>query len=1120
MRAEIISVGTELLLGDIVNTNAQYLARELAALGFAVYNQSVVGDNAARLRAAVLEAKERSDLLVFTGGLGPTDDDLTKETVAEAFGDTLYLDEEELANLEGFFQKQGRPMPPNNAKQAMVPRRGKKLPNSHGTAPGAFFRQGGRFAVLLPGPPREMRPMFENEVRPLLEEMQDGAIRSRTLHVIGRGESDLELALLDLIGGQNPTVALYAKEGEVHVRVTARAATAEQADHMCSEMGKLIVQMLGDIVYSDDDSELPATVVGLLAARGATVALAESCTGGLLAQRITAVPGASAVFGYGAVSYANAFKRKMLGVRSGSLRRHGAVSSQVCAEMAFGAAKKGKADYGVGITGIAGPEGGSEEKPVGLVYVGVAAGRQVALRKLNVAGRDRDYVRIIATQNALDMLRRVVLGLELPGAKWFTRAQHADFERLGRPRRRGGAVLRAVVAALLVAGLVAGFLLGNYLQQKEGAAKAGVFSAQGLSYGSREYTEAVQAYIREAKATNPAVAGFVALPGGRVESLVAQTRSPQAGLPAVLRQAGAEGMAVMGENPALSAQGGNTVLAGGGALRPLLEWADTTLAGEVSRFGYFTENGVREYQVFAAAYLDEKQHQPDGFDPSVTRLESYGDYLRFLLGAQGRSLYTIPLNISQTDSFMTLRTEDPDHPGRWFFVFGRLAAAGETSVSAAATAGQPLMPAAWYEQQGLPQPDFENLYGRWLRGFLMGSVDNMDLQLQAGMPEKDSAPVLAVYPEEPEAASGAATGGSSQQAGGSQSASSSQSAESETPLTVAAALRRSSQQSLPASGAGESASVAPQVGGGAPAQSGSLAASAPASNAESASSSLPPASSSAAAESRPEPTLLRPDPRFLTVRLNGVLVRDTVANVLAAVCQSEMPAAPPEAVKAQAVAVHSWVLNQQGAGNPAPSLRGAAPSAEMRSLAEEVSGQVLSADGYNPAFSPWFAMAAQGTCPAQDLWGVSRSYLPGVATPGEARLEGWRAIISLPRADMEEILRQQGFSPEEMGEPYGWIDKIERDDSGYVKSLAVGGQSMSGLAFWREFLLQNGAPLLPSPAFELEVSGDEFHFTVYGKGHGVGLSQAGAGQQAANEGWTYERILEYYYPETSLMAWN
>ncbi|MDK2813974.1 MAG: nicotinamide-nucleotide amidase [Clostridiales bacterium] len=427
MKAELIFVGTELLLGDILNTNAQYLSKELAALGIVVHSQSVVGDNAARLATLVAQAKERSDLLVFTGGLGPTGDDLTKETVAQVFGDELVLDERELDKIKMYFECRGG-MPHNNEKQAMVPKHGEKIENTCGTAPGAVFHQNGKTAILMPGPPREMRAMFEHSVRGILQQMAGGAIVSTMLHIFGTGESALEEMVPDLIDGENPTGALYAKEGEVAVRVTARADTTQQAEALRDTLVQKFRDRLGDLIYSEqEDGTLEGTVVSQLTARRQRVATAESCTGGLLAQRITAVPGASEVFDFGAVTYAAAAKRHILGVKPASIKKYSVYSSVVAAEMAFGVQKAGRADYGVGITGIAGPDGGSVQKPVGTVYVAVALGHKVWVKRLAVEHSARQRVRRMATQTALDMLRRLTQGLPLPDTRCFGRHDVQDF---------------------------------------------------------------------------------------------------------------------------------------------------------------------------------------------------------------------------------------------------------------------------------------------------------------------------------------------------------------------------------------------------------------------------------------------------------------------------------------------------------------------------------------------------------------------------------------------------------------------------------------------------------------------------------------------------------------------
>lgn len=422
MEAEIIAVGTELLLGDILNTNAQFLSRELASLGINVHFQSVVGDNPERLESVVNLARSRSDLLVFSGGLGPTQDDLTKQTVAHAFGDELRFDEEELEKIRGFFTAWGRTMPENNRRQAYVPVHGRKIENHNGTAPGMIFedtRAPGKYAVLLPGPPSELQPMFLDTVRPWLAAMTHSALHSETLRVMGVGESHLEEKIGHLLENENPTAALYAKTAEVVIRVTARAATEDEAKAMCEDYAQKFYAILGDKIYARGDAPIEHTVVRVLKEAGATVAFAESCTGGLIAERLTNVPGASAVFGYGACTYANEIKEKMLGVRHETLEKHGAVSSETAAEMARGVRRVSGAAFGVGVTGIAGPDGGTPEKPVGTVYVALASEDATYVQKLVLTGRVRATVRQSSAQHALELVRRAALGLPQPAARRF-----------------------------------------------------------------------------------------------------------------------------------------------------------------------------------------------------------------------------------------------------------------------------------------------------------------------------------------------------------------------------------------------------------------------------------------------------------------------------------------------------------------------------------------------------------------------------------------------------------------------------------------------------------------------------------------------------------------------------
>ncbi len=408
-RAEIVSVGTELLLGQIVDTNAAKLGRELSGLGIAVYRRTTVGDNHDRLLTALKAGLAENDLVITIGGLGPTMDDITRDVLAEAMGDTLQRDDKYARRLEAFFRSRNVQMVESNLRQAMVPTQGRVLDNPNGTAPGLLFEKDGKIGIALPGPPSEFNPMVDNHVVPYLRTKTGSAtIQSRVLRICNMGESLVEDRVKDLMLDSNPTVAPYAKTGEVHLRVSARADDRETADRMVDERVREVVARLGDHVYAFDDEPIEAAVVRLLIQQELTVATAESCTGGLLAARITDVPGSSQVFLGGAVTYSNEAKSDMVGVDKGLIDAYGAVSPQVAEAMARGARERFGAHFGIGITGIAGPGGGTPEKPVGLVYIGVANSEGVRVEKSNFLGSRAD-VRYRSAHFALVMLRDAIL---------------------------------------------------------------------------------------------------------------------------------------------------------------------------------------------------------------------------------------------------------------------------------------------------------------------------------------------------------------------------------------------------------------------------------------------------------------------------------------------------------------------------------------------------------------------------------------------------------------------------------------------------------------------------------------------------------------------------------------
>ncbi len=410
MKVELICVGTELLLGSIVNTNAAYLAEKCSGLGLSCYFQTVVGDNEERLSQAIKMAMGRSDIVILSGGLGPTEDDLTKETAAKVCGKELKLHEPSRQAIEAFFADRGMVPTDNNWKQAVLPEGAIVLANHNGTAPGVILEAESVKLILLPGPPGELQPMFEESVVPYLAALTSQVICSQTVKVCGIGESRAETMVKDLIEGQtNPTIATYAKTGEVHIRVTANAGDRKTAMKLIKPMVKELKNRFGNNIYTtEEDTTLEKAVADLALANKLTITCAESCTGGLLSARLVNVPGISEVYKTGVVTYANKAKRRLLGVKKSTLQKYGAVSEKTAEEMAKGAAVMFKADVAVAVTGIAGPDGGTAEKPVGLVYIACHVKGKTTVREYRFSG-NRYKIRESAVSAALALMRECIL---------------------------------------------------------------------------------------------------------------------------------------------------------------------------------------------------------------------------------------------------------------------------------------------------------------------------------------------------------------------------------------------------------------------------------------------------------------------------------------------------------------------------------------------------------------------------------------------------------------------------------------------------------------------------------------------------------------------------------------
>jgi nicotinamide-nucleotide amidase len=404
MIGEIICVGNEILIGDTLNTNTRYLSKSMTNLGIEVAYQVVVGDHEERLLDAIETARKRSDVIVFTGGLGPTYDDMTKETVAKALEMTMVLDEEALDGIRYFFEHRKRSMADSNRKQAYRPSGGRMLKNENGTAPGIYIKNEETHYILLPGPPRELMPMFEKEVTPILETLSSDVITSRIFQLSGIGESDLAEIIGHIMDvSDNPRIAPYAKLGSVNIRVTAITKTKEEGNKQIEATTALLMPYLESYCYSYDDKSLEEVVVQMIMEKNHSIAIAESCTGGLLSSRIINVPGISQVYKNGFVTYSNSSKETWLKVPHTLMLKEGAVSEAVAIAMAEGVAKVSDASIGVSITGVAGPEGGTPEKPVGMVCMGFTINGKSLGTTFHFNG-DRKKIRDYSVQYALTTL--------------------------------------------------------------------------------------------------------------------------------------------------------------------------------------------------------------------------------------------------------------------------------------------------------------------------------------------------------------------------------------------------------------------------------------------------------------------------------------------------------------------------------------------------------------------------------------------------------------------------------------------------------------------------------------------------------------------------------------------
>lgn len=687
MYAEIISVGNEILSGATANTNTVFLSRNLGLMGFDVHHQSVVGDNEDDIVESVKIAGARSHVVILTGGLGPTKDDMTKEAVAKAFGLTLVESPEVVEQINSFFEQRGRPTTENNYKQAMVIQGGDVLNNPNGTAPGLLLQTATQSIAMLPGPPNEMEHMFEHELKPRLEKMRSDFSAGASLHVFGIGESDLEDQVRDLLYEKNPSAALYAKPGEVYIDIIAHSHTQQAADESLEHKVEQFKSRVGENIYSDDGKSIAETVVEMLRRKKVRIAVAESCTGGLMAARITDVPGASDVFDYGVTTYTDWAKSSNLGVEKSFLRKFSAISSVAAAEMAKNVRDQGHADIGVGITGIAGPSTGDYiDKPVGLVYIAVADKSKVIVRRFNFSNmRSRQTIREQSVMNAFDMVRRMLGKMDIEDAKKFSHNQLAEVEREGPPRKRSAIKTQKAVASSI---LLVFMLLGAF----------GIFQGIRSNMNSVVYETLKEEYMAMSPDGSVAVTGFETL-AFRNPDTRGWLSSEAGGLDCVVVQGRGDGyyenhdfdgnLNAMGcvyidERVDIRTGVDNIVLYGKSdtaayLFGPLLDFTSPNYMSEHYLINFNTIYSNDYYKVVSAFYVNTNESKGAVQDRYLSlNFNTTEAFVDFVVDIKMRSVVNAEIDIITGDRFLTMVTDVSDWDGARLVVVARQVRQGES----------------------------------------------------------------------------------------------------------------------------------------------------------------------------------------------------------------------------------------------------------------------------------------------------------------------------------------------------------------------------------------------------------------------------------------------------------
>lgn len=753
MNCEIICVGTELILGDIVNTNSQYLSSELASLGINVYFHTTVGDNPTRLKSALAIALKRSNLVIITGGLGPTNDDITTQTVSEAFGLELIEHEESLKQITDYFLKNNLNMSSNNYKQALIPKGATVFPNDNGTAPGYAIEGSGYYIVILPGPPAELKPMFEKYVRKYLSKFSTSRIISHTLNLFGIGEAQIAEKVADLMQSSNPTLAPYAKNGQVQLRITASGTTVDECEFLAESMIEEIYNRLGDYIYGKDVTDLQEVVVNSLIDKGLKIATAESCTGGLLSKRITEISGASKIFDYGIVAYSDEVKISRLGVKKSTIDTYGAVSAQTAAAMALGACQNSGSDIGIGITGIAGPTGGTDSKQVGQVFIALTDLKFVWVKELylDTKHKRRDRIRHLAVLNTLDLVRRYINssgkmegGFDMNSgmddrflqAITVTKVKTADNQRLSNnpiikkakslynsiiPWKgenkldiiRRSILLVAIIAFIGSAGYIGNYLIGSLANNMLSKKLADVYNNPDPDI---ELPDGMLRKFAGLWKENKDIAGWIEIPGTNINYPVVQSGDNDYYLKRDFNGKNSKhGTIFMDYRNDPKALSKNTILYGhnmkdGQMFAALKKYMDVNFYKKAPIIKFDTVYGEYKWKIFAVMITNTRRQEGPVFNytsSSNINFASGSDFIRFIDEVKYRSLIITPVEVNEDDHILTLSTCTYEFIEARFVVMAKLVKPGEdptVDVSLAKKNPAPLMPDVWYKHYNGVRP--------------------------------------------------------------------------------------------------------------------------------------------------------------------------------------------------------------------------------------------------------------------------------------------------------------------------------------------------------------------------------------------------------------------------------